>query len=185
MTNWKKALLLQDLNINFYAGTTESMDSAGSQWECMRPVSIQTTSWLSKVAKSAEWKQVRSVGFISELSDGAQMRIPTSHQAGNVVAYLLKTKWIKSPPPLKISSGDDMMLLSVLLIPQNVLKEPRSTHVPLVQSNRRQKFAKKSKSEECDRRHASLKWVHLAGIISLELWAEHFPVQQRFQITMQ
>lgn len=31
MTNWKKALLLQDLNINFYAGMTESMDSAGSQ----------------------------------------------------------------------------------------------------------------------------------------------------------
>lgn len=39
----------------------------------------------------------------------------------------------------------------------------------LVQSNMRQKFAKPSRSEECDRRHAFLKWVHLAGIISLEL----------------
>lgn len=39
----------------------------------------------------------------------------------------------------------------------------------LVQSNMRQKFAKQSKPEECDRRQASLKWVHLAGIISLEL----------------
>lgn len=39
----------------------------------------------------------------------------------------------------------------------------------LIQPNVGEKFAKRSESEECDRRHASLKWVHLAGIISLEL----------------
>lgn len=45
MTNWKKALLLQDLNINFYAGTTEPMNSAGSQWERMRRKCHRVMIW--------------------------------------------------------------------------------------------------------------------------------------------
>lgn len=122
------------------------MQTKGSQWGQTRLVSMKATFWGTNVAV---WRS----------GSGSDVCVSSSHGSLHFSTQNLIRWW------------SDVDLSSCCCLNKKGKMSTSNQERPrsLIQPNVGEKFLKRSESEECDRRHASLKWVHLAGIISLEL----------------